>query len=431
MKNKLLFILVFLLAAFTVLSQNKLKAIKAGKLVDVMNGTVLSNQVILIDSNKITAVGAGLNIPANAEVIDLSNCTVLPGLMDCHTHLSMEPSNDYYGDIFRKTPIDYAVQAPVFTRRTLLAGFTTCRDLGADALIDVSLRDAINKGIIEGPRLHVACFMLGATGGHCDHTGFNPDLKMHSNPDFTGVADGVDEIRRRVRNNIKWGADVIKFCATAGVMSEEESVGAPQYTFEEMKALVEEAHMWGKKVAAHAHGTEGIKRAVLAGVNSVEHCSIVDDETVALMKEKGTYMVPTMYALDYIINNFSKKGFPEKIINKAKSLSRQKEEGLVKLIKAGVKIAYGTDACVMPHGLNAKDFSYLVKAGMTPMQAIQSATKNAADLLDVSLKTGSINAGKWADIIAVSGDPLKDISLLEQVKFVMKDGIVYKNELTK
>jgi imidazolonepropionase-like amidohydrolase len=189
MKHKLLFVFIFLLVSFAAFSQNKLKAIKAGKLVDVMNGTVLSNQVILIDSNKITAIGAGLSIPANAEVIDLSNCTVLPGLIDCHTHLSMEPSGDYYGDMFRKTPIDYAVQAPVFTKRTLLAGFTTCRDLGSDALIDVSLRNAIHKGIIEGPRLLVACFMLGATGGHCDHTGFNPDMKMHSNPDFTGVAD--------------------------------------------------------------------------------------------------------------------------------------------------------------------------------------------------------------------------------------------------
>jgi imidazolonepropionase-like amidohydrolase len=224
---------------------------------------------------------------------------------------------------------------------------------------------------------------------------------------------------------------VIKFCATAGVLSEEESVGAPQYSAEEMKTIVDEAHMWGKKVAAHAHGTEGIKRAVLAGVNSIEHCSVLDDETVRLMKEKGTYMVPTMYALDYIIDNYTKKGFPEKILEKARSLHKQKAEGLAKAVKAGVKIAYGTDAAVMPHGLNGKDFTYLVKAGMTPMDAIRTATVNAADLLGVSDKSGAITKGKYADIIAVKGDPTKDITLLENVAFVMKDGVVYKNEITK
>ncbi|HXC04010.1 MAG TPA: amidohydrolase family protein, partial [Bacteroidia bacterium] len=291
------------------------------------------------------------------------------------------------------------------------------------------LRNAINKHQIDGPRMLVACFTLGATGGHCDLNGFNPNIHLESNPDFTGVANGVEEIRKRVRNNIKWGADVIKFCATAGVLSEEESVGAPQYTFEEMKALVDEAHMWGRKVAAHAHGTEGIKRAVLAGVNSVEHCSIVDDETLKLMKEKGTYMVPTMYALDYIIDTYGKKGYPAKILNKAKSISKEKEEGLVKAIKTGVKIAYGTDASVMPHGLNAKDFAYLVKDGMTPMQAIQTATVNAADLLGITPIAGSISVGKYADIIAVNGDPLSNITLLEHVRFVMKDGKVYKSEV--
>lgn len=427
-KHLLLIALISLVTLNSFYGQSKIKAIKAGRLIDVVSGTVLKNQVILIDNNLITEIGSNITIPKDAEIIDLSNSTVLPGLMDCHTHMSGEPSGDYYGDVFRKTSTDYAVRAPIYAKRTLEAGFTTCRDMGSSDLIDISLRNAINEGVIEGPRMYVATFALGATGGHSDLTGFNPDIAWKGNPDFTGVADGVDEIRKRVRNNVKWGADVIKVCATAGVLSEEESVGAPQYSLEEMKALVDEAHMWGKKVAAHAHGTEGINRAVLAGVNSVEHCSIIDDQTIKLMKEKGTYMVPTLYALDYIIDTYSKKGFPEKIINKAKSIKIEKEKSFERAVKAGIKIAYGTDAAVMPHGWNAKDFSYMVKAGMTPMQAIQSATINAADLLDIKTKTGSITIGKYADIIAVENNPLDDVSILEHVNFVMKDGTVYKNE---
>jgi imidazolonepropionase-like amidohydrolase len=431
--RKYLFLIILMSIAIlnTSFGQSKIKAIKAGKVIDVLSGTVLTNQIILIDSNIIIEIGSSIVIPPNAEIIDLSNATVLPGLMDCHTHMTIEPSDDYYGDIFRKTAIDYAIHAPIYAKRTLEAGFTTCRDLGSGNLIDISLRNAINDGSIEGPRMFVATFMLGATGGHSDLNGFNPNISWKGNPDFTGVADGVDEIRKRVRNNIKWGADVIKFCATAGVLSEEESEGAPQYSLEEMKALVEEAHMWGKKVAAHAHGAEGINRAVLAGVNSVEHCSILDDETIKLMKDKGTYMVPTLYALDCIIETYSKKGFPEKIINKAKSIKIKKEESFKRAIKAGIKIAYGTDAGVIPHGWNAKDFSYMEKAGMTPMQTIQSATISAADLLDIKAKTGSITAGKFADIIAVEKNPLDDITVLEHVKFVMKEGTVYKNEINK
>lgn len=429
MRKYLFLITLISIATFnTIFGQSKIKAIKAGMLIDVVAGTVLKNQVILIENNLITEIGNNISIPKDAEIIDLSNSTVIPGLIDCHTHMSAEPSDDYYGDVFRKTSIDYAVRAPIYAKRTLQAGFTTCRDMGSSDLVDISLRNAINEGVIEGPRMFVATFALGATGGHSDLTGFNPDISWKGNPDFTGVADGVDEIRKRVRNNVKWGADVIKVCATAGVLSEEESVGAPQYSLEEMKALVDEAHMWGKKVAAHAHGTEGINRAVLAGVNSVEHCSIIDDQTIKLMKEKGTYMVPTLYALDYIIETYSQKGFPEKIINKAKSIKIEKEKSFERAVKAGIKIVYGTDAAVMPHGWNAKDFSYMVKAGMTPMQAIQSATINAADLLDIKNKTGSITKGKYADIIAVENNPLDDVTILEHVKFVMKDGTVYKNE---
>lgn len=427
--GKLLVTVAFFVTATAVIAQTKTIAIRAGKMIDVINGKELSNQIILIDHETISAVGPKVDIPPDAQLIDLSNYTVLPGLIDCHTHITGEPSGDYYADIFRTTSIDLAVKAHIYTERTLHAGFTTCRDVGAGDLVDVSLRNAINAGTIEGPRLLVACFPLGATGGHTDLCGFNPHIEFSGNEDFTSVADGVDEIRKRVRNNVKWGADVIKFCATAGVLSEEESVGAPQYSQEEMNALVEEAHMWGKKVAAHAHGTEGIKRAVIAGVNSIEHCSILDDEAIKMMKDKGTYMVPTMFALDYIIDTYASKGFPEQTITKAKSISKQKLDGLALAVKAGIKIAYGTDAGVMPHGLNAKDFVYLVKAGMSPMEAIQSATVNAADLLGITKETGSISVGKHADIIAVEKNPMDDISILENVKFVMKEGVVYKNEL--
>ncbi|MEP6648048.1 MAG: amidohydrolase family protein [Saprospiraceae bacterium] len=431
--KRTIFFLAIISFAFSnfVQAQNKVKAIKAGRLIDVASGSILKNQIILIQSDTIMAIGASIAIPKEATIIDLSNATVLPGLIDCHTHLTLEPSGDYYGDIFRKTTADYAMRAPIYAKRTLEAGFTTCRDLGSGDLIDISLRNAINEGIIDGPRIFAATFALGATGGHSDLTGFNPNISSKGNPDFTGVADGVDEIRKRVRNNIKWGADVIKVCATAGVLSEEESVGAPQYSLEEMKALVDEAHMWGRKVAAHAHGTEGIKRAVLAGVNSIEHGSIMDSEILQLMKQKGTYYVPTIYVGDYVIKEFAKKGFPEKILNKARMIVPLLAASFSSATKAGVKIAFGTDAGVFPHGLNARQFAYMVRYGQTPMQAIQSATINAADLLGRSERIGAIEKGKFADIIAVEGNPLDNISILENVSFVMKGGVVYKNEIKK
>lgn len=415
----------------TTFAQSKIKAIKAGKVIDVLSGTVLTNQIILIDSNMIIEIGSGIAIPKNAEIIDLSNATVLPGLMDCHTHLSFQSGDNYYEDIFRKTPIDYAMLAPIYAKRTLYAGFTMVRDVGADQLIDVSLRNSINNGSIEGPRMLVSTFALGSTGGHSDLSGFNPNIDWKYNKDFTGVADGVDEIRKRVRNNVKWGADWIKFMASGGVLSEEETPGLPQYSFEEMKALCDEAHLWGRKVCAHAHGTEAIKLAVKAGVSSIEHGSLIDAEGIQMMKDKGVYLVADIYNDDYILAEYTKKGYPEKIMNKERIVGKLQRENFQKAVTAGVKIVYGTDAGVYPHGGNGKQFYYMVKFGLTPMQAIQSATINAADLMDWKDKTGSITKGKLADIIAIEGNPLDDITILENVKFVMKEGTVYKNELHK
>lgn len=406
-------------------------AIKSGKVIDVETGKVLQSQIILIDSNLITAIGPDIKIPAGARVIDLGNATVLPGLIDCHTHITSQPSGDYYGDIFRKSPIDYAVTAHIYAKRTLHAGFTTCRDLGSGAFVDVALRNAINNGVVEGPRLLVAGLYIGSTGSHGDLNGYSPYLDWKFPPEMSGVANGVDEVRKQVRYNVKYGADVIKFGASAGVLSEEESVGAPQYSQEEMNAIVEESKMWHKKVAAHAHGTEAIKMAVKAGVNSVEHGSFIDDEGIQLMKEKGTYLVADIYNDDYIVSEYLKLGYPQKIIDKEKLVGKTQRENFQRAVRAGVKVAYGTDAGVYPHGGNGKQFFYMVKYGLTPMQAVQAATVNAADLLGIQDKLGSIRKGKIADIIAISGDPLSDVKLFEKVQFVMKDGKVFKNDLAR
>ena len=397
-------------------------ALKAGRLIDTKTGAVTNNAVILIEGDKITAVGPNVTVPAEVEVIDLKDKTVAPGLIDCHTHMTFQPDN-YYDDIFRKSPIDVAVIAHVYARRTLEAGFTTVRDVGAGEFIDVALRNAINRGDVVGPRMQVATLTVGATGGHGDTNGFSPYLKFGG---FSGLADGVDEIRKLIRFEVKYGADLIKMLATAGVLSEEESVGAPQFSQEEMNAIVEEAKMWGKRVAAHAHGAEGIKRAVRAGVTSIEHGSLIDDEGIKMMKERGTYLVADIYNDDYILAEFAKLGYPEKVINKERMIGRTQRENFQKAAKAGVKLAYGTDAGVYPHGWNAKQFAHMVKWGLTPMQAIQTATANAADLLGWNDKVGVIAPGAFADIIAVDGDPLKDVTEFERVKFVMKGGVVYK-----
>jgi imidazolonepropionase-like amidohydrolase len=429
MTFKRLLYVVIAVAAFQTLLVGQVKqltVIKAGRLVDTENGRVLNNQMILIEGNIIKAVGADLAIPAGANVIDLSRSTVMPGFIDTHVHLTGEPGGNYYDEIFRKSFVDSAVLCHIYAKRTLEAGFTTVRNVGAEGFVDVALKNAINAGQIPGPRMQVATYYIGSTGSHGDLNGFTPWLSWRMPEEMSGVADGPDALRKKVRYLIKYGADVIKFGASAGVLSEEASVGAPQFTQEEMNAIVDEARLHGLKACAHAHGTEAIKMAIRAGVASIEHGSLIDDEGIRMMKERGTYLSADIYNDDYILSEYSKFGTPQKIIDKEKLVGRTQRENFRKAVQAGVKIAYGTDAGVYPHGWNGKQFAKMVEWGMTPMQAIQAATMSSADLLGWKDQIGSIAVGKFADIVAVDGDPLQNISILENVQFVMKDGAVYK-----
>ena len=406
-------------------SSGKIVVIKAARLIDGVNNAPINNAVVIVTGDRITAVGTGLQSPMGAAVVDLGQATLLPGFIDCHTHVTGQPGENFYDDAFRRSSIDDAVVAHVYARRTLEAGFTTIRDVGAGEYLDVALRNAIERGDIAGPRMQVAGLAISATGGHGDLNGFSPYLRFDR---MSGIADGIDAIRKLVRTNIKYGADLIKVLATAGVLSEEDSIGGPQYSQEELNALVAEAHMWDRRVAAHAHGAEGIKRAIRAGVSSVEHASFIDDEGIALAKERGTYLVMDIYNDDYILAEYGRKGYPEKIMNKERQVGRVQRENFKKAVGAGAKMAFGTDAGVYPHGLNARQFATMVEWGMTPAQAIRAATSNAADLLGWSDRVGSVQPGRFADLVAVSGNPLEDITTLQHVAFVMKGGVVYKRE---
>ncbi|MHA4870614.1 Xaa-Pro dipeptidase [Duganella sp. PWIR1] len=394
-------------------------AVKAAHMVDVRTGALIDNAVVLITGDRITAAGSKLAIPADAKVIDLGNKTLLPGLIDAHTHITGSPEDAGYGIIAKSIP-RITLQGAKNALVTLRAGFTTIRDVGSDGYADIGLRDAINDGDVPGPRILASGPPLGITGGHCDDTMHAPEYKSSA----LGVADGADEAMKVTRRNIKYGADVIKICATGGVLSFGDDPRTSQYTLEELKAIIGDAHRLGRKTAAHAHGGDGIKLSVLAGVDSIEHGSYIDEEGIRLMKEHKTYLVPTLYLGDWLIDNAEAIKLPKPLLEKAKVVLPLARVNIAKAIKAGVPIAFGTDAAVYPHGLNAREFAVLVKLGMTPAQAIRTATVNAADLLGWSDKVGSIEAGKYADLIAVDGDPLKDVKTLEQVQWVMKGGAV-------
>jgi imidazolonepropionase-like amidohydrolase len=403
-------------------------AIKAGKLIDTDAGTVLTGQVILIRDGRVAAVGKSLAIPAEARVIDLSSMTVLPGLIDCHAHLTDSASEVDPLDELKTTAAQKAFGSIPNARKTLEAGFTTVRDVGTyRALVDLALRDAINRGDVEGPRMYAAGAYITITGGAGALTGFAPDITLPWDLKF-GQANGPWQVRERVRELANRGVDLIKVLATGAVLTHGSQPGAEEFTPEELNAAVDEARNFGLRVAAHAHGAEGITNAVRAGVASIEHGTFLDAEGIALMKQHGTYLVADIYNGDYIASEGKRLGMPEEFLKKNAETTDTQRRNFRKAVEAGVKIAFGTDAAVYPHGWNARQFPYMVKYGLTPMQAIQSATTWAADLLGHSDELGSIKPGKRADVIAVAGDPLQDISILEHVRFVMKDGKVYKQD---
>jgi imidazolonepropionase-like amidohydrolase len=402
---------------------SKRVVIRAGRLLDVRTGNTLTDQAILIENDKIVSVGPGASAPAGVTVINLPNATVMPGLIDAHTHLTFDQGSVGYTGLGISVPREALIGARN-ARITLNAGFTTVRNVGAKGYADIALRDAINAGDVPGPRILASGPALGITGGHCDDNLLPFDFHASSE----GVADGVEAVQHKVREVIKYGADVIKICATGGVMSKGDDPNTSQFTMEEMKAIVAEAHRLGRKVAAHAHGAQGVTWASDAGVDSIEHGHLMDDNSIATLKKNGTYLVPTLYLVDWNRENAAKTNMPEYVRRKMDMVSAVGQANVKKAMQAGVKIALGTDAAVYPHGLNGHELGVYVRLGMTPLQAIQSATLNGADLLGWSDKIGSIEPGKWADIIAVDGDPLKDVTTVENVKFVMKGGEVVKNE---
>jgi imidazolonepropionase-like amidohydrolase len=404
-------------------------AIHCGHLLDVVAGKMLGPTTVIVEGKRVREVASGSQAPAGATEIDLSAQTCLPGLIDSHTHLSSQGSPTQYVDDFHWNLADYVVRATIYARRTLLAGFTTVRNLGDQQNETVALRNAINAGLLTGPRIYTAGVAIGSTGGHADPTdGYRNDLAGDPGPD-QGIINSVEDAAKAVRLHYKRGDDVIKIMPSGGVLDQSASGDNSQLTLEEIKAVVSTAHDYGFTVAAHAHGAESIRRAVIGGVDSIEHGTYMDDEDMKLMKEHGTWYVPTIIAGDFVAHKAAIPGyFPPQVAAKAAAIGPLILGTAGRAYKAGVKIAFGTDAGVYPHGENAHEFELMVQAGMPPLYAIQAATVHASQLLKHDKDLGSVTAGKFADVVAVTGNPLDNIGLLKQVSFVMKEGVVYKRD---
>jgi len=426
-------ILVHLVVAGSVTAQGdtvRRTVIRPGRVLDVRTGELRTNQAIVIEGDKIAqmAPAGEVRVGAGDTTIDLPDATLLPGLIDMHTHLTFDLTSLGYQGLGISTARE-ALHGARNAKRTLEAGFTTVRNVGARDYADIALRDAINDGDVIGPRMVASGPALGITGGHCDENLLPPAFHFQGD----GVADGIEAVQHKVREVIKYGADVIKICATGGVLSKGDDPNASQYTLEEMKAIVADAHRLGRKVAAHAHGAEGVRWASEAGVDSVEHGHLMDDAAIATLKKNGTYLVPTLFLTEYIQQNMERSDVPEFSKQKMRMVAAAAQQNAKKAFAAGVKVAFGTDAAVYPHGLNAGEFHVYVKLGMTPLAAIQTATINAADLLGGTWtkQVGTLEPGKFADMIGVDGDPTKDVTTLEHMKFVMKGGTVYKNDYAR
>tara|TARA_B100000446_G_scaffold105107_1_gene98428 strand:- start:8090 stop:9400 length:1311 start_codon:yes stop_codon:yes gene_type:complete len=398
------------------------KVLSARYLLDVKTGKLIDRPFVVIEGNRIKKITQNRSdLPSVSEIIDLGSTTLLPGLMDMHTHLMAPLSSDYYSSLFQ-SPHRSVIGGVVNAERTLMAGFTVVRDVGASDYQDVALRNAINAGEVLGPRMAVSGPALGITGGHCDDNSLNHSYEQRAD----GVADGPWGVRQQVRKNVKYGVDWIKFCATGGVFSKGTKVGQRQYTLEEMQAIVDESHTHGRKVAAHAHGTEGIQFAIRAGVDSIEHASYLDKETIRMAKKAGTYLSMDIYNTEYTLTEGEKNGVPVENLDKERLVGKTQRDSFSQAVKANARVVLGSDAGIYPHGDNAKQFSRMVQFGMTPLQAIQAGTSKSAELLGWQDSVGDLSEGKFADVIAVEGNPLDDVSILENVVFVMKDGNVIK-----